>query len=110
MLIHERSINDSTVITVSGWVDRQAKDEFQSILEHLDENNSSRLIINLEQVSYMDSAGVGYLCMLYHSLQKKGIQFGLLNPQPDVRQILRIAGIGNLAPIYNSEQEALTAN
>jgi stage II sporulation protein AA (anti-sigma F factor antagonist) len=110
MLIHERSINNSTVLNISGWFDRQAKEEIQAILEHLDENHSSQLIINLEQVSYMDSAGVGYLCMLYQTLQKRGIQFSLLNPQPDVRQILRLAGIGNLAQIFTSEHEALAAN
>ena len=57
----------------------------------------------------MDSAGLGLLVIAAQSLKRLESQISLLKPQTYVREIMSLANIPKMIPIYEREEDALMA-
>lgn len=66
----------------------------------------SRLVVNLSEVTFMDSTGVGALLGRYRRLRSQGGTMVLVAPPPQVRPVLEMAGIPRLMPIVDEEVDA----
>lgn len=75
----------------------------QSVLEQRDTN----VLIDLSRVSRIDSAGLGLLMSCYSHAVRNRKAFKLLNPNSDVRELLRLTKIDAVLETYDNEQEAL---
>jgi len=75
----------------------------QSVLEQKDSN----VLIDLNRVSRIDSAGLGLLMSCYSHAVRNRRAFKLLNPNRDVRELLRFTKIDGVLETYDNEQEAL---
>jgi anti-sigma B factor antagonist len=75
----------------------------QSLLEQKD----TSVLIDLSRVSRIDSAGLGLLMSCYSHAIRNRRAFKLLNPNRDVRELLRFTRIDSVLETYDSEQEAL---
>ncbi len=60
------------------------------------------LVLDLSEVSYMDSASLGMLLLLRERAQAKGMQVVLSRPSPTVMTILRVVQFGKLFDIRES--------
>jgi anti-anti-sigma factor len=84
--------------------------EFQDIVR---KEQSKGLIIVLEEVPYMDSAGLGAVLGAYASCQRHGQKFALAKVSQRVQTLLRVAKVDSLVPWYDSLEAAeshVTAN
>ncbi|MBQ7369548.1 MAG: STAS domain-containing protein [Clostridia bacterium] len=54
--------------------------------------------IDLANVTFMDSTGIGFLIGRYKKLQRLGIKLYVVNPNPAADKILSLAGIYTLIP------------
>jgi len=79
----------------------------QKLLEVLDQK-PDRMIINLADVSYMDSSGVASLVKLLSRTRKNGISLALAAPTKKVKAIFEITRLDSVFDIFDSEEEALT--
>lgn len=72
------------------------RDEVQAAL-----GGSPTLIeINLSQTRFMDSSGLGALFALYRATaQRKGVVLRLLNPMPEIQQLLELTQMQQLFEI-----------
>lgn len=75
----------------------------QSVLEQKDTN----VLIDLSQVSRIDSAGLGLLMSCYSHVVRSRKAFKLLHPSRDVRELLQVTKIDAILEAFNDEQEAL---
>ena len=66
-------------------------------------------MVNLEQVRFVDSAGLGLLVLVSQSFKLLQGQVSLLKPQSYVREIMSLANIPKMIPIYEREEDALIA-
>ena len=66
-----------------------------------------RILINLSEVTFMDSAGVGELVAGLRAAQKQGALLKLLNANERVHSTLYIARLLPVFELYRDEQEAL---
>ena len=66
-------------------------------------------ILDLTEVPYMDSSGLGALLNGYVGSQKHGGQFALAGVAPRVRELLQITKIEPLFRIYRTVEEAARA-
>lgn len=74
------------------------KNEFPSVIEKLF-GKSANVVIDLSRLSYMDSAGLGFLLKLWQSGKEHSQEVSLKNPQGEVKELLELSDFGILFKI-----------
>ena len=91
----EPAENGRTRIRLSGSVDLVSRD---TLLEYgrkaLLEGNSG-LLLNLSEISFMDSAGIGTLITLSREAEDSGAGFAIEEPSHRVQRLLTITGLND---------------
>jgi anti-sigma B factor antagonist len=59
-----------------------------------DTAQARRLIVDLDQVTFLDSTGIGALVAARHEATARGIGFRVINPHGIVARILTVSGAG----------------
>ena len=80
----------------------------EKVGELLDADNK-HILLNLKNVSYMDSAGIGELVACYkRAMEKEGV-VKLLNPSGKVYDLLQLTKLEEVFETYRDEKEALVS-
>ena len=108
MQIAERSAGNVTVLDVSGQItlsqgDQQFKDKINSLVHEGRRN----IIVNLANVTHVDSAGLGELVAAYTTVTKAGGSMKLLNLTRRLHDLLAITKLLTIFDTFESEQDAL---
>lgn len=77
------------------------------ILVRLLEQGAQHIVVNLKDVSYIDSSGIGVLFGLYTTLKKSGGRLVLLNPNARLRDIMKLTRLDTLIEIGNNEADVV---
>ena len=67
------------------------------------------VIVNVEDVSYIDSIGIGVLAKAGNRVRGKGKQLCLVSPSPHVRRVVFSAGLTSIIGLFDSEERAFEA-
>jgi anti-sigma B factor antagonist len=108
MQIAERSAGNVKVLDLSGQItftqgDLQLKDKINSLVHQGHKN----ILVNLANVTYVDSAGLGELVGAYTTVTKAGGSMKLLNLTKKLHDLLAITKLLTIFDTYDSEEEAL---
>jgi len=77
------------------------------IVRQLLQQGRLKIMLNLQEVSYIDSSGIGELVGVFTSVQRHGGQLKLLNPVPKVVNVLRLTRLDRLFPVETDEAAAI---
>ena len=77
------------------------------IVRRLLQEGRRKILINLHDVSYIDSSGIGELVGAFTSVQGRGGQLKLLNPAAKVVNVLRLTRLDHLFPVETDEATAI---
>src|SRR5690349_8996044 len=66
-----------------------------------------KCLLDLEQITYLDSGGVGLLVAMFRHVTRRGGQFKLLRPSPPARRVLGISRLTAVFDIFDDEADAL---
>lgn len=80
-------------ITVSGEVDISNADEFRDGLNNAYDENPADLKINLSNLSYIDSTGLGVVIGIFGKMKDEGHTISLIEPRDNVKKLLRITNL-----------------
>jgi anti-sigma B factor antagonist len=110
MEIAERVVNDVTVLDLKGKMtlgegDELLKDKINSLLSQ----GRKKLLLNLEGVPYIDSAGLGEVVRTYTTVSRQGGSLKLLNLTKRIEDLLSITKLLTVFETYDSESEAVTS-
>lgn len=110
MKLSEEQRADHTVLRLSGSlkVGETAK-AFAERVEKITTDRKGALILDLSELEYLDSTGVGLLVAAYRRFQPIGRELILVNPQRRVLSGLRVTHLDSLFPIHESLDLALAA-
>ena len=72
-------------------------------------NGSRRVLLNLAEVSYIDSAGLGELTAAHTSIRNREGQLKLLNLTTRVHDLLQITKLVTVFDIYDDEKKAIAS-
>ncbi len=97
----------ATVVELIGSVDPTTLGTFQKIFESLIAAGRTRLIIDMRQLKYINSTGMGITVQFVDELSEKGGGLVFLRVQPKVQLVLEMLGLQALFQIVGSEAEAL---
>lgn len=81
------------------------RDELRSLLAQGKKN----IILNMKDVSYVDSAGLGELVGAYTTATNQGGAVKLLHLQGKMRDLLQITKLYTIFPTYDNEPEAVAS-
>jgi len=82
---------------------------FFAEVRQLVEGGARKLMIDLQAVTYVDSASIGCLMDIYRLMQEKGGAVKLAGVQPRVETMISMTGVHKLIDIHREEAAALAA-
>ena len=98
-----------SVVKVKGRVDSETAPELDDALTKLLQANRNQIVLNLQGVDYMSSAGLRAIVKAYQAVQKGGGNLRLASVSTPVEVILRTVGMMQMLQMYPTEQEAMAA-
>jgi len=110
MKVSTRNIGHVTVVDLTGKItigegDVVLREKVHGLLD----GGSQHILLNLEKVSYMDSAGIGELVACYKRAKEKDGTVKLLNPSGKVFDLLQLTKLEEVFETYREEKEALVS-
>ena len=108
--IDTRQADDVTVLDLSG--DLMFGPPSQSLahyVKQLTAGNPLRILVNLDEVTCIDSCGVGELIASFTSVKKSGGVLKVSGPSDRVSEVLRIVRLPAIVDVYDTEDEALAS-
>jgi anti-sigma B factor antagonist len=108
MNIVERQVGDVTIIDLKGKIMIGEGDEAlrEAVTKAID-SGKSKLVLNLAEVPYVDSAGLGELVRCYSTVNKKAGKLKLLNLTKKIQDLLAITKLLTVFETFDAEDEAV---
>ncbi|HEX6324557.1 MAG TPA: STAS domain-containing protein [Vicinamibacterales bacterium] len=108
MQIEERTVGDVTVLDLKGKMtlgegDELLKDKINSLMNQ----GRGKILMNLEGVPYIDSAGLGEIVRTYTTVSRQGGTMKLVNLTKRITDLLAITKLLTVFETFDSESEAL---
>lgn len=80
---------------------------FNKLTDYL-ENKRTNTLINMKELSYISSTGVGFLMAINNTFEEMRKKFALVeSPSSLVKKVLKLAGLSKATKIYKDEKSAL---
>ena len=106
----EKETNGVTVLELSGRVTLgEESNQLRTKIKDLLAQGKKRLVVDLGNVSYIDSAGLGTLVAGYTSSQSQGASMKLANLTKRFREQLNITKLVTVFEVFNSVADAITS-
>lgn len=109
--VNTRRVGDVVVVDMSG---RLTSGEpvllLRDTVRRFLEDGERKFVLNLGNVSYIDSSGLGELVTTYTSLQKRGGNVNLLNLTKKAHDLLQMTKLLTVFDTYDEEGKAVAAH
>ena len=103
-----RKVGDVAILDLSGRVTLgEASGMVRSTIKDLVTGGQKNILLNLKDVSYIDSAGLGELVGSYATVTHAGGHIKLLHPQAKVHDLLQVTKLYTVFVAFDDENEAL---
>ena len=108
MKIDERQVGDVVVLDLHGKIlIGEGDDALREAVNRLSDSGKTKILLNLADVPYVDSAGLGEIVRCYTTVSKKGGRLKLLNLTAKIRDLLAITKLLTVFETYDSEADAV---
>jgi len=105
-----RTSGDVTILDLRGRSTIDGESELlDNRLRKLIANGARRVLLNLTDLTQVDSSGVGVIIDTYVSLKDQGGDLKLLCPRGRVREVLRVLRLLEIIPYFENETKALVS-
>jgi len=106
--MNNRQVGDVTVVDVSGRITLgEGSSELRDALRDLVAKGNKKILLNLGDVSYIDSSGIGELVSGFTSVSNQGGQLKLLNLTKRVKDLLQITKLYTVFEVHDDEAGAI---
>jgi len=107
MQISVKTTNEVKVLAFEGRLDTQTSPDAQQQLTRLIEEGATKILVNLEKVDYISSAGLRVLLVVAKQLKATDGELRICSLNEVVKEVFDISGFDMILPISASESEAL---
>ena len=110
MQIEERIVGEVTILDLKGKMtlgegDELLKDKINSLIHQ----GQKKLLLNLEGVPYIDSAGLGEIVRTYTTVSRQGGALKLVNLTKRITDLLSITKLLTVFETFDAEKEAVAS-
>ncbi|MBM4047428.1 MAG: STAS domain-containing protein [Planctomycetes bacterium] len=109
MDIHEKKIGDITVFTLDGGLGLDNYREFSRRMDTLISPERKKVIIDLDQLTYLSSWGIGILVSVAGKIRKVGGVVKFANLHSEIAGVLHVMRMDKVLDIYPSVDDAVAS-
>lgn len=109
MTIDLRTSNGVTIVDLQGKLTIEVTAQVRKTIADLLEAGRNNILLNLGEVSFMDSSGIGELVRSYHSVMREGGNVKLLNLTKKIQELLAITKLVTIFESFEDEDVALAS-
>jgi anti-sigma B factor antagonist len=110
MKVATRQVDGVTILDLSGRITLgEGSVTLRDTVHDVVAKGSKHILLNLENISYIDSSGIGELVSAFTSVKNSGGELKLLNLTKKVHDLLQITKLYTVFDIWDNEASAVTA-
>jgi anti-sigma B factor antagonist len=107
MEINKSESNGIVEINISGRLDAATSSDAESVITGVIDDNHSKILINLENLTYISSAGLRVLLVAAKEMKAKNGKIILCSLIDNVKSVFEISGFSIIFEICDAKEEAL---
>lgn len=88
------------LIEIKGDLDIYSEDEFRSFIEKEIEGADKDMVIDIKDLDYLDSTGLGLFMKIYKIAKEKDKTVSIINPKENILKLFKIT---DLTDVFNME-------
>ena len=104
--VTQETQNGATVLNIYGRFEFKGRKVFTDSMRKVQEGPVTHVILNFQNVPYVDSAALGLLALAQQNLKLKNVRVSIANPQDYVKKVFELANLPKFIPLFPSVQEA----
>ena len=105
-----RQVNTVTVVDLSGRITLgEGCTQLRELIRDLLSKGHKKLLLNLADVTYIDSSGIGELVSGFTAVSNQGGQLKLLNLTKKVHDLLQITKLLTVFDVHDDEAKAVSS-
>ena len=101
--------DDVSVVTVAGEIDVYTAPQLRAVLDEEIGGRHARLVVDLDEVSFLDSTGLGVLVGRLKLVRNQSGWLRIVCSNDRILRVFRITGLDKVFDIHDSLEEALAA-
>ena len=105
--VNRKDIEDISVVYLKGYLDAHTAHEFENALQTCMDENRYRIVVNLAELNYISSAGLGVFMGFIENVREKSGDIKLAELSDKVYRVFDLLGFPVLYEIFKEEKEAL---
>ena len=106
MQISSRTLDGVIVLDLDGGLGFDNYRQFRDEIEAVAAKPGTKIIVNLEKLSYLSSWGIGSLLSLANRVRKGGGDVAFANLQGNVSDLIHVMRLNTVFDLYDSVEEA----
>jgi len=110
MKIETRTVGDVHILDCSGKITLgEGTMAVRNTVRDVMKNGGKKIILNLADVNYIDSSGIGELVSSYTTVTNQGGKLKLLSLTKKIQELLAITKLLTVFSVYDNEQQAIAS-
>ncbi len=108
--INDTSNPSAKLIILKGELDETVVDDFKAKLDTvLDDAKNQVFILNLHDLEFINSKGIGFLVSIHSHLAKDKRRLVIVDAQEAVMDVISLVGLNSIIPYYATIDEAINS-
>ena len=95
------------IVDVLGEMDLYNSYKLKELLMKMIEKKIEKYIINMGDVEYIDSSGIGALIYITSTIKKMNLRLSIINVHGSVKKVIELTKLTSFFPILPSLEEAI---
>jgi len=110
MKIATHEVNGVTVMDIAGRITLgEGSVQLREAVRNLVASGHKKIVLNLADVSYMDSSGMGELVTAFTTVKNQGGELKLINLTRKIHDLMQITKLVTVFDIHDTEASAIAA-
>jgi anti-sigma B factor antagonist len=110
MKTNVRDVRGVSILDLKGKITIGSGDvQLRETINKLVDSGKKNILINMQEVTTIDSSGIGELVGCYTSVTNKGGKLKLLHLPPKISDVLTVTQLITVFDVYESESEAISS-
>ncbi len=104
-MLQAKPLKDAVTVVIAGELDHFAAPQIRRQLDEIVQDPSViHLVLDLENLTFMDSSGIGVLLGRLRAMQARGGSLSVKNMQPSVEKLFRLSGLHRVIGVEDEKK------
>ncbi|WP_131742427.1 STAS domain-containing protein [Actinomadura roseirufa] len=108
--VEHREEHGLTVVKISGEIDVFTSPRLREALLDIIDNGGPHLLVDLGEVTFLDSTGLGVLVGIYHRLRARDGSMSFVGANDRVRRVFHVTQLTKIFVLHPSLEDAIAAH